>query len=85
MKKQEYWRVAFNIIPNYCGPITFIAVISEPLESFCRRNQEDNEFQRFHLIMACACNKKTYILFKEFNPIADGCCARFKKEDYLKH
>jgi hypothetical protein len=83
--KKEYWRVAFIIIPNGCQPITYTAVISEPVEKFIRRNKKNDEFQTFVLIMTCMCGEGIYSLYKQFNPAAgEGCYAKFKKEDYSK-
>lgn len=77
MKNIHYFRLCFNIIPSYCKPITYTAVISEPFESFIIRNY----FQGIEVNMLYMCSKEDYELYKRFNPTEEG-YVKMLKQDY---
>jgi hypothetical protein len=70
--KEEYYRIAINITPNYCETITYTVAIAETFESFLKR--QTDEFQKGDVILCIPCTKEEYIFYKRFNP----------KESYIK-
>lgn len=62
----EYYRLALNIRPTYCEPITYTVTIKEPFEKFMKRQTTDTQCAT--LILCVPCSKEEYELYKKYNP-----------------
>ncbi len=64
--KREYYRIAFNVIPNMCSPITYTVAVSETFENFIERNSD--KYQSIQVILICPCSIEDYNIHSSFNP-----------------
>jgi hypothetical protein len=66
MAKKEFYRLAINITPDYCAPITYTVTINEPFEVFMKR--QSDKYQKATLILCMPCTEIEYRRYKKYNP-----------------